>query len=205
MARLHHVRLQTVVAQRSTEAPATGGPSWKASHPIPHGAVEPWFQLTPRVPSIDTRVGRSGEVGVAAVLECFGAVTGPSAMLPGGTEASAVLGGQPAAPGTPAPAAAAEFGRHSHVKIAVDAEGLSSGRQCLLVIAVRGLGTSERAAVQIFAGTAFVGEDQVQGEDRLAVLLDVPDHGRLAIDLRLRLVGGLATRLAIHGVDAHLL
>ncbi len=211
MARLHHVPVHTVVAQRPSSGPVTGGPTWKASLPTPSRAVEPWFSLTPQVPSVDNRLGSSSDAGIAATLETFGSVTGPSVSghavkSAAGSEAwPAVLGGLPVPPGTPAPAADTEFFRYSHARIALDADGLGRGRQCLLLVAVRAVGPGEQAGVQLFAGTECIGEDPVTGDDRIGALIDVPDHGALALDIRLRLVGAPAARLAILGVQGHLL
>lgn len=204
MPRLHHVPLRTVVSQTPSTRLATGGPTWKPSHPVPRGAIEPWFSLTPRGSAVDNRTVGAADEGVAATLETFGSVTGPSATFSGAGEAwPAVLGGQPVAPGTPGPTAEAEFLRHSHACVALDADGLGQGRQCLLLVAVRAVGPTERAAVQVFVGTEFVAEDQIHQEERIAVLVDIADNGRLRIDLRLRLVGGYDARLALLGVTGH--
>ena len=207
MARLHPVRASTVLSQWPNDGPTTGGPTWKPSHPTPVGAVEPWFSLTPRVPALDNRLGTKSDTGVAATLETFGGVTGPSALVAGsGSEAwPAVLGGQAVPPGTPAPPSVAEFSRYSHARIALEAEGIPTGRECLLLVAVRALPPREVAAVQVFVGTDHIADDPVTAEDRLALLVDVPDGGRLALDVRLRLVGGPTERLAILGVAGHLL
>jgi len=203
MARLHHITVDTVVAQRPRTGPATLGPTWKPSHPTPLGAIDVWFSLTPSVPSVDNLTGLDSELGVAATLETFGGVTGPTAARPGSEPFAAVLGGQAVAAATPAPATVDEFARHSHARLALAAQGLGAGRQCLIIAALRATGPTERAAVQLFAGTQFIGEDAVHGDERIAVLIDVPENGRLALDLRLRLVGGPATRVAILGVQGH--
>lgn len=205
MARLHHVAAATVLAQWPADGPSTGGPTWKPSHPTPVGAVEPWFALTPRVPWVDNRLGTKSDAGVAATLETFGGVTGPSALVPGSESAPAVLGGQAVPPGTPSPPTVGEFSRYSHARIALDAEGIPTGHQCLLLVAVRALPPREVAAVQLFVGTDHIADDPITGEDRLALVVDVPDGGRLALDIRLRLVGGPTERLAILGVAGHLL
>jgi hypothetical protein len=95
MARLLHVGARMVVAQRRKLTPPTPSSSgFKATRPGEPTVVEPWFEVSPRVPSVDTRVATSAGVGVVAWLELFGATVGPGRGIDRGTESvQAVLAG----------------------------------------------------------------------------------------------------------------
>jgi hypothetical protein len=203
VARLVHVGLGTLLAQRDEMRPPPDGGGIKASRPRQPTTVEAWFELSPRHPWVDTRV-REGIEGLAASLETFGGVTGPG--LAGDREADeVVLGGHFVAGGTLAPEDLSVFDRQCTARIAVAADGLSRPRECLVVVAVRGLGEQGRARVQTFVGRELVGEDFVYGEDRIAVLAEL--RGELAtFELRLRLAGpDHDSKLGIQGVQGHLL
>ncbi|MCA9652891.1 MAG: hypothetical protein H6712_20740 [Myxococcales bacterium] len=209
MARLHHVSRETLLALRPTmRGPVSEGPSWKASRPDAlDAAIAPWFSLTPRSPSFDSRVGDS-DAELSATMATFGGVTGPRARgegLPEGTEPPAVvLGGNPVAPGTPAGPVAMRP-RQCSVRLRLSAEGLAPGRQCLVLVAVATMGGRDHR-VQLMLGETMLGEDRVRGEDRLGVLLDVPDDGRLLLELWLRLASSDAeAHLGVRGIQGHLL
>ncbi|MCA9709182.1 MAG: hypothetical protein KDK70_25280 [Myxococcales bacterium] len=209
MARLHHVSREQLLALRpSLQGPRVGEASWKAAHPEgPDAALPAWFSLTPRSPSIDSRVGGS-DVELTATLETFGGVTGPRvAALEriGAAEPPAVvLGGNPVPPGTPAGPVEART-RQCTVRLRLLAEGVPRGRQCLVLLAVCALGSGEHR-VQLLLGEATLAEDVIHGEDRLAVLLDVPNDGHLQVDLWLRLCASDAgAQLGVRGAQGHLL
>lgn len=209
MARLHHVSREQLMALRSSmQGPVAEGSAWKVTHPDgPDAAVPAWFALTPRSPSIDSRVGDS-DVELTATMATFGGITGPQVVAsahPGGAEAPAVvLGGNPVAPGTPAGPARART-RQCTVRLCLAAEGLARGRQCLVLAAVRAMGSGEHV-VQLLLAETILGEDLVRGEDRLAVLLDVPDDGRLRLELWLRLCShDTGAQLGVRGIQGHLL
>lgn len=190
--------------------PKVGAPSWKPARPRTEGAgLRPWFDLTPRSPSIDSRVG-ANDVELSATLATFGGVTepGPGATGPddGAERPPVILGGNPVAPGTPA-GPIEHRSRQCTVRVRVSAEGLSRGRQCLLLAALAALGHPERPHyVQVLLGETVLGEDLITGDDRVGVLFDVPDDGRLALDLWLRLAASeVGARLGVWGVQGHLL
>ncbi len=164
------------------------------------------FVLTPRAPSVDSRVGGTG-VELSATLATFGGMTGPEATA--GLDANTdtpllVLGGNPVVPGTP-PGTAVERARHCAVRLRLVAEGLARGRQCLLLAAMRALAPTEHR-VQVLLGHEVLAEDIISGEDRVAVLLDVPDDGRLQVELWLRLAShDPHARLGLRGVQGQLL
>jgi hypothetical protein len=203
VARLVHVGVGTLLAQRDAMRPPPEAGGIKASRPRHPSAVEPWFELSARHPWIDTRV-REGIEGVAASLETFGGMTGPG--IVGEREADEiVLGGHHVAAGTLAPEHLSAFDRQCTARLAVAADGLARPRECLVMIAVRGIGDQGRARVQTFVGRELVGEDFVYGEDRLAALVELRgDHA--TFELRLRLAGpDRDSRLGIVGVHGHLL
>ncbi|MCX4241027.1 hypothetical protein [Paraliomyxa miuraensis] len=216
MARLLHVTAEQLVAVRAAmRAPMPDGPSWKAARPeAPGEAVAPWFSLTPSSPSFDGRIGgrigdRIGDADVelTATMATFGGVTGPrsaTAGLPDGAEPPAVvLGGNPVAPGSAAGPTAMRS-RQCAIRLRVAAEGLASDRQCLVLAAVCGLHPGSR--VQVLLADHTLAELPVNGEDRLAVLLDVPADGMLRLELWLRLAShDAAARLGVRGIVGHLL
>ena len=165
------------------------------------------FPLTPRSPSIDSRVGDS-DVELTATMATFGGITGPRvapARRTNGTEPPpVVLGGNPMPPGTP-PGPALERSRHCAVRLRLAAEGLGRGRQCLVLAAVSAVGTGDHR-VQILLGDTSVAEDPVGKNDRLVLLLEVPNDGRLLVELWLRLASlDIGAQLGIHGFQGHLL
>ena len=202
MARLLHVGANVLLAQRDCMRPPPEGGGVKVARPRTPTTVEPWFELSPRHPLVDSRV-REGIEGVAASLETFGGVTGPA--VPTDREAEeVVLGGHPVPGGTLAPDDLAHFDRQCTARVAVAAQGLARPRECLVVVAVRGLG--ERGVrVQAFVGRELVGEDLVVGDDRVAALFEL--HGEdVSFELRLRLAGpDRDSMLGIRGVLGYLL
>lgn len=211
MARPVYVsRAQLQAVSASMRGPAADGPSWKAVRPEGAGsAVAPWFSLTPRSPSVDSRVGGS-DVELTATMATFGGITGPRSTigLGGGLVDDAdappvVLGGNPVAPGTPAGPVAARP-RQCTVRLRIAAEGIAGDHQCLVLAAVCAL--SPDCRVQVLLGELALGELTVAGEDRIAVLVDVPDDGRLVMELWLRLASrDPDARLGVRGMEGHLL
>lgn len=186
--------------------PATDGATWKAVRPDGSGsAVAPWFSLTPRSPSVDSRVGGS-DVELSATMATFGGITGPRAtagVVDGAEPPPVVLGGNPVAPGTPAGPVAARP-RQCTVRLRIAAEGIDGDHQCLVLAAVCGL--SPDCRVQVLLGELALGEVTIGGEDRIAVLVDVPDDGRLVMELWLRLSSlDPDARLGVRGIEGHLL
>ena len=91
------------------------------------------------------------------------------------------------------------------MRLRLSAEGLAPGRQCLVLVAVATMGGRDHR-VQLMLGETMLGEDRVRGEDRLGVLLDVPDDGRLLLELWLRLASSDAeAHLGVRGIQGHLL
>lgn len=189
-------------------SPILAGASWKPARPdAPDAALAPWFSLTPRSPSVDSRVGDS-DAELSATLATFGGVTGPrprEAGLPDGVETPpVVLGGNPVPPGTP-PGPVAHRTRQCTARLRIAAEGLGPARQCLVLAAVTALGGRDHR-VQLLLGESSLGEDRVAGEERLAVLLEVPDDGTLRVELWLRLASSdVDAQLGVRGVLGHLL
>lgn len=187
--------------------PQSGEPSWKAARPeAGDAALSPWFSLTPRSPSFDSRVGDS-DAELSATMATFGGVTGPRgpAQQSEGTEPPpVVLGGNPVAPGTPAGAVAARP-RQCTVRLRIAAEGLGAGRQCLVLAAVTALAGRDHR-VQLILAETMLGEPPVHRDDRIAILFDVPDDGRLRVELWLRLASSdAAATLGVRGIQGHLL
>ena len=210
MARLVHIDAELVRSQRGwMRPPSTGEAAWRATRPRDPGGVEPWFALTPRSPGVDTRVGGSAGPGVAASLETFGGMTGPAfaaALGDGSGVDEVILGGNPVPLGTPAPEHPKAFDRYSCIRIAIYAEGVARGRQCLLVGSMRARGANDLAGIQTFVGRAPVSEDLLRGEERLALLIDVPEDETFILELRWRLCGSdLETTLGFRGVTGYLL
>lgn len=211
MARpLYVSRTQLLAVSASMRGPAADGPSWKAVRPEGGGeAVAPWFSLTPRSPSVDSRIGGS-DVELSATMATFGGITGPRSTtgIEGGLEGDAepppvVLGGNPVAPGTPAGPVAARP-RQCAVRLRIAAEGIAGDHQCLLLAAVCAL--SPDCRVQVLLGELALGELTLYGEDRLAILVEVPDDGRLVMELWLRLCSlDPEARLGVRGIEGHLL
>lgn len=186
--------------------PAADGPTWKAVRPDGTGqAVAPWFSLTPRSPSVDSRIGGS-DVELSATMATFGGLTGPRStvgLVDGAEPPPVVLGGNPVAPGTPAGPVAARP-RQCTVRLRLAAEGIAGDHQCLLLAAVCAL--SPDCRVQVLLGELALGELTVHGEDRLAILVEVPDDGRLVMELWLRLCSlDPEARLGVRGIEGHLL
>jgi len=209
VAVLHYVSREQLMSLRpAMTGPEGEGTSWKVTHPDgPDTAVPAWFSLTPRSPSIDSRVGGS-DVELSATMATFGGITGPqvdSSRRGGSAEPPpVVLGGNPVAPGTPA-GAPHERSRQCAVRLRLSADGLGRGRQCLVLAAVSALGTGDHR-VQLLMGDTTVAEDLVGKDDRLALLLEVPDDGRLLVELWLRLASTDArAQLGVRGVQGHLL
>lgn len=203
MARLIHIGAGILIAQRNAMRPPPDTGGAKASRPRTPAPVEPWFELSPRHPLVDSRV-REGIEGVAASLETHGGITGP--MVHADRDADeVVLGGIHVASGTLAPEDLSVFDRQCTARIAVAAQGLARPRECLIIAAVRGLGPPRRARVQSFVGHELVGEDIVDGDDRIAALVELRGED-VVFDLRLRLAGPeREARLGVRGVQAFLL
>lgn len=209
MALLHYVSREQLRALRApSPTPEPEGATWKVSHPDgPDAAVPAWFSLTPRSPSIDSRVGAS-DVELSASMATFGGITGPGVAparrASGGVPPPVVLGGNPVAPGTPA-GALDERTRQCAVRLRLAAEGLGRGRQCLVLAAVSAVGTGDHR-VQILLGDTTVAEDPVGKDERIAVLLEVPNDGRLQLEMWLRLASsGARAQLGVGGIEGHLL
>jgi hypothetical protein len=203
VARLIHVGYGVLLAQRDAMRPPPDGGGMKASRPRLPTAVEPWFELSPRHPLVDSRV-REGIEGVAASLETFGGVTGPNIVVDREID-EIVLGGHHVASGTLAPEDLSAFDRQCTARIAVAADGLARPRECLVVAAVRGLGAENRARVQTFVGRELVAEDFVYGDDRIAALVELRGDD-VVFELRLRLAGPEHdAKLSIRGVHGTLL
>jgi hypothetical protein len=207
LAKLIHVTRGKLAAAAETFDPVPeAGPQWKARRPSAGSALDPWFELTTASPWIDTRVVRSDSPGVAAALETYGGLTGPehqAESLEPADQREVVLGGNAVAPGSPPPTAAADFRRQCAARLAFEAEGLGGERQCLVLFALRG---RDGPVVQSFAGLHPIGETSVHGAERLAILVDVPVGGQLALDLWLRLAATHARSvLGVRGVQVYLL
>lgn len=203
MASLVHVGVGVLLAQRDAMRPPPEGGGNKVSRPRIPTAVESWFDLSPRHPLVDSRV-RGGIEGVAASLETFGGVTGPTLHVDRDAD-EVVLGGHHVARGTLAPEDLSLFDRQCTARVAVAAEGLDRPRECLVIVAVRGLGAQGLARVQTFVGRELVGEDLVYGEDRMAALVELRGDD-VVFELRLRLAGpDRDSKLGIRGVQGYLL
>lgn len=210
MARLIEVSAASVAQARTRlSAPAMAGGRFKVSRPGTPAMLEPWFELTPRLPCIDSRVS-VGSGGVVAWLETYGGVTGPALARPSTGDAvgddEIVLAGNPAPPGTPGPESVEGFRRQCAIRVAIMAQDLEPNRQLLLIIPARGLGPTGEATFQVFLASHALAQDQVRGDDRLAVLLQVPSDGRLCNELWIRLCGhGPDAAVGIRGVQGILL
>lgn len=209
VAPLHYVDREQLTALRSSmQGPHTEGLSWKVSHPDgPDAALPAWFTLTPRSPTLDSRVG-GADVELTATLETFGGVTGPPVASPkrtGGIEPpSVVLGGNPSPLGAPPGSVRTRQGQCT-ARLRLLAEGLGRGRQCLILAAVAALGSGEHR-LQLVLGASVIAEDPILGEERIAVLFEVPTDGHLLLDLWLRLCSADAgARLGVRGMQGHLL
>lgn len=193
MARLIHVPASTVAAAKSNlQAPSLPANRFKVSRPGRPAVVEPWFELTPQLPWVDSRV-TAGSGGVVAWLEIYGGVTRPGTLStstePRTDEAEVVLAGNPVPRGTGAPDAVTGFGRSCSMRVAVLAQDVDPARQLLLIVPARGADPYERASYQTFLGLHPMTEDEVRGDDRIAVLLDVPADGKLDLEVWIRLCG----------------
>jgi hypothetical protein len=203
---LYVSRAQLLAVRTSMRGPAADGQSWKAVRPDATGdAVAPWFALTPRSPSIDSRIGGS-DIELTATMATFGGVTGPRStigLVDGPEPPPVVLGGNPVAPGTPAGPVAARP-RQCSMRLRIAAEGIVGDHQCLVLAAVCGL--SPDCRVQVLLGELALGELTVTSEDRVAILVEVPDDGRLVVELWLRLASlDPEARLGVRGIEGHLL
>ncbi len=183
------------------------GASWRAARPSgPDAALSAWFSLTPRNPCIDSRIGGS-DVELSATLATFGGITGPgTANATDGSPAppSVILGGNAVAPGSPA-GPVADRTRQCAVRLRVAAEGLNAGRQCLVLATLCALGRGDHH-VQSLLGEVALFECPIAGQDRIAVLFDVPHDGRLLVELWLRLAAkDSSAQLGVHGIAGHLL
>lgn len=186
--------------------PATDGPPWKAVRPEGSAAaVPPWFSLTPRSPSVDSRIGGS-DVELTATMATFGGITGPHATMgvtDGAEPPPVVLGGNPVAPGAPAGPVSMRP-RQCTVRLRLAAEGIEGDHQCLLLAAV--CAPTPDCRVQVLLGELALGEVTVATEDCIAVLVETPLDGRLVLELWLRLASASAdARLGVRGIVGHLL
>lgn len=199
MARLHHI----TKAMLSAAGPAPKiepGSSWRPSRPGGDDPVPPWFTLTPRAPSADTRVG--GGPGLLATLETSGGMTGPGAV----DGAIVTLGGAMVSPGAAAPASFESFAHDCTIRLSLAASGLRRGAQALVVFSVATESAQQRATVQSFAGLVPVGEDIVYGDDAISFCVDGGDDGALGLRLVLRLCASEhRPRLGLRGVVGYLL
>lgn len=207
MARpLYVSRTQLLAVSASMRGPAADGPTWKAVRPDGTGeAVAPWFSLSPRSPSVDSRIGGS-DVEISATMATFGGITGPRStvgLIDGAEPPPVVLGGNPVAPGTPAGPIAARS-RQCSLRLRLAAEGIAGDHQCLVLTAVCGL--SPDCRVQVLLGELVLGELVIAGEDRIALLVEVPEDGHLVMELWLRLCSpDPEARLGVRGIEGHLL
>jgi hypothetical protein len=203
---LYVSRTQLLAVSASMRGPAADGPTWKAVRPEGSGeAVAPWFSLTPRSPSVDSRIGGS-DVELSATMATFGGITGPRTvvgLVDGAEPPPVVLGGNPVAPGTPAGLVAARS-RQCAIRLRLAAEGIAGDHQCLVLAAVCAL--SPDCRVQVLLGELVLGELVLAGEDRLALLVEVPEDGHLVMELWLRLCSpDPDARLGVRGIEGHLL
>jgi hypothetical protein len=142
--------------------------------------------------------------GVAAILETFGGITGPTLAADGHERDVIVLGGNPVAGGTPAPDDLSAFERQCTARVCVAAQSLGRPRECIVVIGASARGPDRRTRVQAFVGRELVGEDVVYADDRVAVLFELMAD-EVVFELRLRLAGDRDCMLAITGAEAFLL
>lgn len=206
MARPVYVSREQLLAVRTSMRGPAADPSWKAARPEGTGdAVAPWFSLSPRSPSIDSHVGGS-DVELSATMATYGGLTGPRTtvgLVDGAEPPPVVLGGNPVAPGTPAGAVAVRP-RQCAVRLRVAAEGIVGDHQLLVLVALCSL--SPDCRVQVLLGELALGELTIGAEDRVAILVEVPEDGRLLVELWLRLASLDAdARLGVRGIQGHLL
>ena len=176
--------------RRKLIPPTPTSSGFKATRPGEPSVVEPWFEVSPRVPSVDTRVGSSVGLGVVAWLEVFGGAVGPGRALAHSPEGiDVVVAGDPVPPGTPGPENPILFRRQCCLHLSVMAEQMRDDQQMLAVIPARGLGPSDDALVQVFAGVHALGQVRVVGDDRIAIVVDAPSDGVMGIDFWIRLCG----------------
>jgi hypothetical protein len=180
--------------------------SVRLSRPSSHGVLDPWFELTPWAASIDSRVTPGVGVGVLAELRTFGGVTAPDLGAGDPVAREVVLGGNTVSVHTPMPTGEAELRRQCTVELRLCASGIAAGRQCLVIFALRGLDSQERATVQVLAGQHLLETTTIVGDDRLPLLVEVHEGGDLDLELWLRLCGDPPdARLGVHGVAGFLL
>jgi hypothetical protein len=204
MARLIHVPTQLVVPRPRRAAPRGDDPAARVSRPSGAGVLDPWFELTPFAPSVDSRVTPGVGVGVMAQLRTYGGVTAPGLGTSDAGPREVVLGGNTAPLHAAAPSSDDELRRQCTVSLRLFASGLASGRQCLLIYALRGRDSQERASVQVLVEHHPIEATTIVGDDRLPLLIELHDGGDLDTSLWLRLCGDGA-RLGVVGVAGFLL
>jgi hypothetical protein len=206
VARLIHVPAALASPRMRRAPPPSNDGSVRLSRPSSHGVLDPWFELTPWAAAIDSRVTPGVGVGVLAELRTFGGVTAPD-LASGDTAArEVVLGGNTVPVHTPTPASDAELRRQCAVQLRLYAAGISGGRQCLVIFALRGRDPQERATVQVLAGHHLLETTTIVADDRLPLLVDLHEAGDLDVELWLRLCGEPPdARLGVLGVAGFLL
>lgn len=168
--------------------------------------LSPWFELTPFASAIDSRVTPGVGVGVLAELRTFGGVTSPDLGPGDALSREVVLGGNTVPVHSPTPASDDELRRQCCVQLRLHASGVSAGRQCLVIFALRGRDAQERSTVQVLAGHHLLDTTAIIGDDRLPLLVDLHEAGDLDLEVWLRLCGEPPdARLGVHGVAGFLL
>jgi hypothetical protein len=206
VARLIHVPAALVSPRVRRAAPPSSESSVRLSRPSSHGVLEPWFELTPFAAAIDSRVTPGVGVGVLAELRTFGGVTAPDLGSNDAGQREVVLGGNTIPVHSPTPTGEAELRRQCSVQLRIHASGVSAGRQCLVIFALRGRNSQEQATVQVLAGNHLLETTTIVADDRLPLLVELHEAGDLDLELWLRLCGDPPdARLGVHGVAGFLL
>lgn len=205
MARLVHIPAALVSGRLRRPPPASDG-TIRLSRPSSQGVLAPWFELTPWASSVDSRVTPGVGVGVLAELRTYGGITTPDLGRLDPSASEVVLGGNTVPVHAPTPASEAELQRQCAVHLRVWASDVAAGRQCLVIFALRGRDSQERAIVQVLAGQHLVETTTIVADDRLPLLVDLHETGDLALDVWLRLTGEPPdARLGVQGVAGFLL
>jgi hypothetical protein len=205
LARLIHIPAALASPRVRRSVPASGE-SFRISRPSSHGVLSPWFELTPFASAIDSRVTPGVGVGVLAELRTFGGVTSPDLGPGDALSREVVLGGNTVPVHSPTPASDDELRRQCCVQLRLHASGVSAGRQCLVIFALRGRDAQERATVHVLAGHHLLDTTTIIGDDRLPLLVDLHEAGDLDLEVWLRLCGDPPdARLGVHGVAGFLL
>jgi hypothetical protein len=207
LARLIPITPELLLAARPGLEPPPATHSWKARRA--QDPLAPWFTLTPSSPTVDERLDED-DIGVAASLELSGVVAGVLSpeLRKCIDEDAIVLGGGAVARGTPVDTNLVRMRQQlraqSTIRVRVAANGLASGRQCLLIVSLWATG---QPSLQVFLGGMTVDEVALRdGAERLVLLIDTGRHDELLLDLWLRLSGEPERAyLAVRGVQGFLL